>query len=291
VVYVDIFNLTQSDLQKSCKATKSNTILDTTPNTIKMRFRSTSRREAQDSAPPPSPPTPLPVRAAEEDIPIVFGEALPVTDGPPPVATACEVILLLDESNGTVASSYAYPANNSNYNNYMPFSNDTAARHSYPGSSVPSVGGYAAAPGSSASYYDMAAAPTRYASYAASAPPPPISQVHFPSHSTATVSTSPMSIRSTYTTTPFNSYGAPPPPTRHSISVLRASASTTTPMATNAGVQLQQLPMVNMEGRRMTPYVNKPTNIVVRVSSAGSGGANGGLNYEVRPGSRMTRYV
>ena len=113
-------------------------------------------------------------------------------------------------------------------------------------------------------------------------PPPPApygtppSQIHVPAahyyHSgNATIDTSPTSVRSAYTTH-SSSYVLPGPPApgpngsyvggRRAISeaALRSAAETTQSMTTSSGVQLQQLSMVNMDGRRMTPYVTKPRN-------------------------------
>jgi hypothetical protein len=127
--------------------------------------------------------------------------------------------------------------------------------------------------------YAASVAPSRYSSYASA---PPVSQIHVPA---ATVLTSPTSIRSTYSAAPFNSYSVPAP-THHNTEILWSSASTTMPMTTSSGVQLQQLSMVNMQGRRMAPYVRKPANTVTRASSAWSG-PNGHSNNT----SQMTRYV
>mmetsp|Transcript_20653 Transcript_20653/g.31568 ORF Transcript_20653/g.31568 Transcript_20653/m.31568 type:complete len:260 (+) Transcript_20653:52-831(+) len=254
------------------------------------------RPQAQYSTPPPSPPPPPPPRpmqTAEENIPIVFGEALPASNGAGPVvATTCEVVVAVDESDVTVASSYAVPAPSSHNNHYNSFPNDTAFGNSYGGSVQSAPGGYGYPfPGSgNASYYPASVAPCAYSSYAASVPP--VSQIHVPA---ATVSTSPMSVRSTFTAPYSNSYSVPAPP-RRNVELLRSSASTTTPMTTSSGVQLQQLPMVNMQGRRMTPYVRKPTNTggVTRAASVGSGPSGHGgtrMSHNARPGSRMASYV
>ena len=255
------------------------------------RLSQRRRSSAREHDAPPSPPPPLPSRSgidplpqqqqAPEDIPIVFGEEIPgETPSVGPVATACEVLVPSNDMDaGSHAGSFAVSTAQNTWQQQPPGTAYSSHPHR-PSSGI--ARGYSTANSSTVgntmnntgSSYVTSPAPY------SSAPEPSLlpSSIHVPQNynhhhssdaSAMSISTSPMSVRSTYTSAAHSHIPGPPahhyssPSSSHrrsSAEVLREAAETAPTMTTGTGVQLQQLSMVNMQGRRMTPYVTKRSN-------------------------------